>query len=175
MATLQEVTTAGNITTNPIIVNPIFNRYGIDVNAIGTGDGITVSAINGTGIVSQSNNIGIFTSGGNIALQASGNTGIYASGNIAVHAYSDLGKAGVFSIPTPNVSNIAEFQKNGINQASITHDGKVNATQFRLSALNAAPATTTSTGTLGEIRVTATHIYVCTATNTWVRTALTTW
>lgn len=130
MATLQEVTTAGNITTNPIIVNPISNRYGIDVNAIGTGDGITVSAINGIGIVSQSNNIGIFTSGGNIAIQASGNTGIYASGNIAVHAYSDSGKAGVFSIPTSNVSNIVEFKKNNVNQAYITHNGSIVANSF---------------------------------------------
>lgn len=49
------------------------------------------------------------------------------------------------------------------------------ADQFRLQSLNSAPASATATGTTGEIRVTATHIYVCTATNTWVRTALTTW
>lgn len=49
------------------------------------------------------------------------------------------------------------------------------APQYKLSVLNTAPATATSTGTLGDIRVTATHIYVCIATNTWVRTALTTW
>lgn len=42
-------------------------------------------------------------------------------------------------------------------------------------ALDTAPASATATGTTGEIRVTATHIYVCTATNTWVRTALATW
>lgn len=42
-------------------------------------------------------------------------------------------------------------------------------------ALDTAPASATATGTAGEIRVTATHIYVCTATNTWVRTALATW
>lgn len=42
-------------------------------------------------------------------------------------------------------------------------------------ALDTAPATATSAGTTGEIRVTSTHIYVCIATNTWVRSALTTW
>jgi hypothetical protein len=42
-------------------------------------------------------------------------------------------------------------------------------------ALDTAPASATDAGTTGEIRVTATHIYVCTATNTWVRSALTTW
>jgi hypothetical protein len=54
-------------------------------------------------------------------------------------------------------------------------NGTARATQYNVSALNTAPATATSTGTLGEIRVTAGFIYVCTATNTWVRTALTTW
>ena len=53
--------------------------------------------------------------------------------------------------------------------------GTINATQYKLSALNTAPATATSTGTLGEVRITATYIYVCTATNTWVRSALATW
>lgn len=53
--------------------------------------------------------------------------------------------------------------------------GKISASQYKLSSLNTAPTSATATGTVGEIRVTATHIYVCTATNTWVRTALTTW
>lgn len=53
--------------------------------------------------------------------------------------------------------------------------GVVKGSQLRVSALNTAPASATATGTLGEIRITSTHIYVCTATNTWVRTALTTW
>jgi hypothetical protein len=53
--------------------------------------------------------------------------------------------------------------------------GNVKAQQYKLSALNTAPSSATDTGTLGEIRVTADFIYVCTATNTWVRSALTTW
>ena len=52
--------------------------------------------------------------------------------------------------------------------------GTMTGTQYRLSALNTAPVSSTDTGTLGEIRVTAGFIYICTATNTWVRTALTT-
>jgi hypothetical protein len=54
-------------------------------------------------------------------------------------------------------------------------NGITNAAQYKLSALNTAPASATATGTLGEIRVTATHIYICTATNAWVRAALATW
>lgn len=38
-----------------------------------------------------------------------------------------------------------------------------------------APASATQKGVEGEVRITRTHIYVCTATNTWVRTALSTW
>ena len=60
-------------------------------------------------------------------------------------------------------------------KASIAASGVVTAPQYTLSALNTAPASATATGTLGEIRVVADFIYVCTATNTWVRTALSTW
>lgn len=41
--------------------------------------------------------------------------------------------------------------------------------------LDAAPSSATDTGTLGEIRVTSSHIYVCIATNTWVRSELASW
>ena len=51
----------------------------------------------------------------------------------------------------------------------------VISTSYELSALNAAPASATDTGRLGEIRWTATHVYLCVATNTWVRAALSTW
>ncbi|WP_405575945.1 hypothetical protein [Winogradskyella sp. Asnod2-B02-A] len=67
----------------------------------------------------------------------------------------------------------------GIAKIATTHalevEGTTEATQYKLSALNTAPASATDTGVEGEIRVTATHIYVCTATDTWVRTALATW
>lgn len=45
-----------------------------------------------------------------------------------------------------------------------------------IAAINTtAPASATATGVVGEIRVTSTYIYVCTATNTWVRAPLATW
>ena len=44
-----------------------------------------------------------------------------------------------------------------------------------VSGMGTAPASSTATGTTGDIVVTAGFIYVCTATNTWVRTALATW
>lgn len=51
---------------------------------------------------------------------------------------------------------------------------KLNS-QLLKTAFDTAPANASDTGTAGEVRITATHIYVCTATNTWVRAALATW
>lgn len=56
----------------------------------------------------------------------------------------------------------------------ITSEGAIIAPQFFLSDLNTAPATSSSEGTKGEIRITADYIYICTATNTWKRTTLST-
>jgi len=53
--------------------------------------------------------------------------------------------------------------------------GAVTSTKFCLSALNTAPSSASDTGTLGEIRVDANYIYICTATNTWKRVAIATW
>lgn len=62
-----------------------------------------------------------------------------------------------------------------LRNGNTTVNGTITASQYRLSTLNTAPASATATGTLGEVRITATHIYVCIASNTWVRTTLTTW
>lgn len=62
-----------------------------------------------------------------------------------------------------------------ISGTSATFSSSVEATQYKISALNTAPASATATGTTGEIRITAGFIYICIATNTWVRAALTTW
>lgn len=51
---------------------------------------------------------------------------------------------------------------------------KLNS-QLLKTAFDTAPANATDTGTAGEVRITATYIYVCTAANTWVRAALATW
>jgi hypothetical protein len=44
-----------------------------------------------------------------------------------------------------------------------------------IRAFSVIPATTTSTGTAGDIRWNASHLYVCTAANTWRRVAIGTW
>ena len=62
-----------------------------------------------------------------------------------------------------------------VSDGSISTNGTVKASDFRIRALNTAPASVGSTGTAGEVRFTADHVYVCTATDTWKRAALTTW
>jgi hypothetical protein len=95
------------------------------------------------------------------------------SGNDYV-VYSDSGGANMQLMPTGGNILIGTTTDNG-SGAKLQVNGGLLSTQYKISALNTAPASATATGTLGEIRVTATHIYVCTATNTWVRTALATW
>ena len=68
--------------------------------------------------------------------------------------------------------------RTGHNIKKVLFEGDISVStsiQYKLSALNTAPASATATGTLGEIRVTATAIYVCTATDTWVKADLATW
>ena len=67
---------------------------------------------------------------------------------------------------------------NGNNTVTLGNDSIVKTILkgvITKKALDSAPASASANGVLGEIRITATYIYVCTATNTWVRTALTTW
>ena len=52
--------------------------------------------------------------------------------------------------------------------------GSVTSESLNVTALNAVPASATAAGTLGSIRFTAGHIYVCVATNTWKRVAIAT-
>jgi hypothetical protein len=81
---------------------------------------------------------------------------IASTGNILVNTTTDAG----FKLDVNGTARVA---------TSIT------TAQYRLSALNTAPASATATGTLGEVRIDASYIYVCTATNTWKRSAITTW
>ena len=52
--------------------------------------------------------------------------------------------------------------------------GSVTAESLNIAALNAAPASASATGTIGEIKFTADHIYVCVDDNTWRRVAIAT-
>ncbi len=101
---------------------------------------------------------------------------VYGNGTVAIDCnLGTLNKGLVVNSGLSSTGNPIEVIKNDVTKFIVNQEGQITTTQYKVSALNTAPATSTSTGTLGEIRITATHIYVCTATNTWVRTALTSW
>lgn len=60
-----------------------------------------------------------------------------------------------------------------INSTESAWSIPLKTTQLKLSALNSAPASSTATGTIGDISIDANYIHVCVATNTWKRTPLT--
>ena len=74
-----------------------------------------------------------------------------------------------------NSSGVLTNNGTGTLSWSSAGTGTVTSTQYKLSALNTAPTSSTDTGTLGEIRVTTDSIYVCTATNTWAAAEMNPW
>ena len=55
-----------------------------------------------------------------------------------------------------------------------TAAGSVTAESLNIAALNTAPVSATAPGTIGEIKFTDNHIYVCVDNNTWRRVAIAT-
>jgi hypothetical protein len=112
-----------------------------------------------------------------------GTHGLHTSGTIGAYGFS-ASQASTFPtvvsetiqcpLPGWDALNIIGSPVN-ITGDVIVSSGSVKAPQFKLSALNTAPSSATATGTLGEIRVDANYIYICTATNTWKRSALSSW
>ena len=96
----------------------------------------------------------------------------YAKGTNANLSATDI-KMKIYPSGGLVLQNGGTFTDDATNIVQV--NGSVKATQYRLSALNTAPASASDTGTLGEIRITSGYIYICTATNTWVRAALSTW
>jgi hypothetical protein len=71
---------------------------------------------------------------------------------------------------------------NGVDLGSTSYSfkdsyvqGRSNAGNFKIDALNTAPSSASDTVTLGEIRYTTDYIYICIATDTWKRSAIATW
>lgn len=112
---------------------------------------------------------------------ATGGTAGVSTGSDAIRLFTDTSATTGTNLPisklcipvaTGNVL-IGTETDDATNKLQVS--GAIKATQFKLSALNTAPASATATGTTGEIRIDAGFIYVCIATNTWVRSALATW
>lgn len=64
-----------------------------------------------------------------------------------------------------------------VSNANTTYSVKASVVLNLINSfyMNTAPANSSANGVSGDIRITNTHLYVCVANNTWVRTSLTTW
>jgi hypothetical protein len=106
-----------------------------------------------------------------------------ASSAIATDRLFTIGN-GTITVP----SNAFSVLKNGLaalpsSSTGLITNGNVRAIvtkefadeKYGLKVTTNPPASTSDTGTVGEIRVTATHIYTCIATNVWVSKAATPW
>lgn len=60
--------------------------------------------------------------------------------------------------------------------AGIPASNKITVTNLfkGIVTVGPAPASNTASGTQGQMIANSTHLYICTAANTWVRTSLTT-
>lgn len=80
-------------------------------------------------------------------------------------------------LDSPSAS--VEFRTNLPNgwsfEGNLGVSGQVEGTSFKVIGMNTAPSSSSDTGVLGEIRITADYIYVCVATDTWKRVAISTW
>jgi len=114
---------------------------------------------------------------GNLDPVTSVSSSVYIGRYTAASANGVINEIAIGSLAIGNGSNTVTLGDDNVTDIYMAEDAGaiVHAGQYRLSALNTAPSSATDTGTLGEIRITADYIFVCTATDTWVRAALTTW
>lgn len=173
--------------------------------AIGSTTAAPTNGLLVTGNIITGGNIGINLSGGatnnSYGITSNGDATTNTGGMVIRRAGTDVMYIG--NIATNNTTDFefwnprngyTRFGTNNLERMRITSDGNVLintttdngtdklqvngstvSTQYKLSALNTAPASATATGTTGEIRVDANYIYICTATNTWKRVAIATW
>lgn len=193
---VQSSLTANGLNAS-LYYNYLASGYVLSVNASSvtntTGSALTIQggAANGTsrggalnlyGGVGGSSGTGTITIGASIGTSPSvkiqGGTDI-TYGGPATGTILTLG-TNKFAFGYDNTNNLLKttygsaYQAQFLSATSYYFDNYISSTQYRLSALNTAPSSSTDVGVLGEIRVTSTYIYICTATNTWVRTALST-
>jgi hypothetical protein len=120
-----------------------------------------------------SNNIGI---GINAYLLDKSDSGSIVIGNAATGIGSNktvLGSPSTIQTFIRGRVTLGTTADNGTDILQAT--GSIKATQYKIAALNATPASATAPGTFGEIRYDANYIYLCVATNVWKRSALLSW
>jgi hypothetical protein len=114
-------------------------------------------------VTNNSSNNGISAAGIDIT-----STGVNDN-NVGLVVQAKTTPAGIRIIGTNSNNILFEGQNAGVTTSKISRTGVFTGTAHNLFALNAAPTTATAIGTLGEIRFTASGIFICTATNTWIK------
>lgn len=117
------------------------------------------------------NNTAIGHQAGNINTTGTNNTFLGYQSNVSV-ATGITNATAIGNLAIVTASNTIQLGNTSVT--AVNTSGAITGSQYKLSALNTAPASATDTGVTGEIRVTADAIYVCVATNTWVKAALAT-
>jgi hypothetical protein len=170
---LMRITNGGNVGIGTTAPSSKFHIVGAS-RFVSTG-GVTTPIIN----LMQSNDVnGYYLSidnvlDGRMELRNDAGTTIQtwkrSSGNVGIGSYT-LPAAKLVVDGTTLINTNTD---NGVDILQV--NGSILSTQYKLSSLNTAPASASATGTLGEIRIDANYIYICTATNTWKRIAIATW
>jgi hypothetical protein len=178
------LTSAGRILMNTTTDNGV-DQLQVSGSGLVTGNFVAASS---SGNVSLRNTASTYpvnittgaTSG--IGMYQDGGTAVIIGTNAAVTAMSPISIRGT----TVDLDNnlkvnaagrvlIGNPTPNDITGEAVQVNGAIICDQFKIWGLNTAPASASATGTLGEIRIDANYIYICTATNTWKRVAIATW
>jgi hypothetical protein len=156
-----------------------------DINVPGTLSNVLYKDIN-TGSISTTNMLSISSVGSFAELQVSNELGFLQTGvehidgnrmKGTLAGYSYFGNYYNYGL-TFHVNNSLALKIDTAKTATFTGQiitPAIVASQYNISVLNTPPQSASDTGTIGEIRITAEYIYVCTKTNTWVRSPLSTW
>lgn len=120
---------------------------------------------------------GTTTVGNDIIWSNNAGYGLKGFDGVRFHSYTTAGGVVIGTTATP--ISLKSLTTAGVvlstSAGLISTSTAPSFSQLKLSALNTAPSSASDTGTLGEIRIDANYIYICTATNTWKRVAIATW
>jgi hypothetical protein len=138
-----------------------------------TASGIGSTAMGGSTESSgtRSTAMGRFTTASGYTSTAMGQYNVLNSGDAAT-SFNLTNTA--FSIGNGTSAGARSDAFSVLFNGNTTVAGSITSASLNIAALNAAPASSSATGTIGEIKFTADHIYVCVATNTWKRVAIAT-
>ena len=97
---------------------------------------------------------------------------VTGSGNIIIGYQAGSTELGSNKLYISNSNTTTPLIGGDFAAGTVTINGILSSTQYKLSALNTDPVNSNDPGTIGEIRVTPTYIYVCIAANKWARAKL---